>query len=349
LKNRLRLLVAASFYYSGLVQVARWWRARAGRQLLILNYHRASGGDLRRHLLYLRQHYRLLPLETALEELYQPAPPSRQHQRHDRRQALALTFDDGYQDNYTQAFALAQELQVPLTLFLIPGYLDSGAPFWWLEGKRLVEQAQVQQVEVGGQSYRLDRPEERQALARQIDGGARYARSVAQRERWLEEMRQALRVSGQQGEPGALPLTWKQVREMVASGWVSVGAHTLHHPLLAYLADPAEVQREVVQCRQVLEAQLGQPVRTFAYPVGQMQHIGKHATAAVKQAHYDWALTTLYGFNTSQSDRYLLRRMEVDVSQHWLIIAAQVAGLWGVFSRLRWNRFIRKYVVHAPA
>jgi len=54
------------------------------------------------------------------------------------------------------------------------------------------------------------------------------------------------------------------------------------------------------------------------------------------KAGYEWALTTVYGFNTARSDRHLLRRIEVDVSQHWLVMAAETAGLWRFFSRLRW-------------
>ena len=55
----------------------------------------------------------------------------------------------------------------------------------------------------------------------------------------------------------------------------------------------------------------------------------------------------MYGFNTQQSDPYLLRRIEVDVSQHWLVMAAEAAGLWGFFSRLRWIPIIRKYLTEA--
>jgi len=88
---------------------------------------------------------------------------------------------------------------------------------------------------------------------------------------------------------------------------------------------------------------LGHPVRTFAYPVGQIQHIRDVVLKAVQQAGYDWALTTMYGFNTSKSDPYLLRRIEVAAKQHWLIMAAEAAGLWGFFSRLRWIPFVRKH------
>ncbi len=344
--DRLRVFTAACLYYSGVVALARWWQGRAGRQLLILNYHRASGGDLRRHLGYLRRHYRVLPLEAALEELYQPDGVGAQR---GRRMAVALTFDDGYQDNYTHAFALARELEVPITVFLIPGYVESGRPFWWVEAKGLVERAPGGRVWWEGREYDLTDGAERAALARRVDGQVRYAGSVAERERVLAQARRVL--GGGEGgeEAGALPLRWEQVREMAASGWVTFGAHTMQHPLLACLRDEAEVRWEVRQCREVLERHLGQPIRIFAYPVGQLQHIGNTALAEVKQAQYDWALTTLYGFNTLQSDRYLLRRLEVDVDQHWLVIAAKSAGLWGVFSRLRWNRLVRTYVLHAPA
>lgn len=129
---------------------------------------------------------------------------------------------------------------------------------------------------------------------------------------------------------------------MEKSGWVSFGAHTMHHPVLAYLTDTAEMQREVEECRAILEQRLSHPVRTFAYPIGQVQHIGDNVIRAVQQAGYEWALTTVYGFNTPQSDPYLLRRVEVDVSQHWLVMAAETAGLWGFFSRLRWVPALRK-------
>jgi peptidoglycan/xylan/chitin deacetylase (PgdA/CDA1 family) len=116
----------------------------------------------------------------------------------------------------------------------------------------------------------------------------------------------------------------------------------MHHPILAYLTDPEEIQSEVTECRLVLEHKLGYQIRTFAYPVGQKQHIDDAVVQAVKDAGYTWALTTTYGMNTSSSDPYRLKRIEADVTQHWLVVAAEAAGLWGFFSRLRWLPFIRK-------
>ncbi len=333
--------LAACLYYSGLIKLARWWIRRSGPHLVILNYHQATGGDLRRHLLYLRRHYRILHLEAALEELYMPSKNRKQVR--DRRTPLVLTFDDGYYDNYTHGLALARELQIPFTLFLAPGYVESGDYFWWREGNRLVSHTQVREATIEGRIYHLDQPEERNILAQEILARLCQATSVAERQEFLRAVRQALPVppSVAPEEKPALPLKWAEVRELEESGWVSFGAHTMHHPILAYLTDPGEMQREVEECRTMLEQQLGHPVRTFAYPIGQLQHIGDNAVRAVQKAGYEWALTTLYGFNTPRSDPHLLRRIEVDVSQHWLVMAAETSGLWGFLSRLRWIPIIQ--------
>lgn len=333
--ERVRVFVAACFYYSGLVKLARWWMRRSGKRLIILNYHRAAGDNLHRQLRYLRGHYRILHLETALEELYTSSNLGKCAR--DRRIPLVLTFDDGYHDNYTYGFVLARELQIPITIFLIPGYLDSGEHFWWLEGKRLVKRAQVEEVTVEGQIFHLDRADERDRLARTIDARLRYARSVAEREVFLRAIRESLHVPATTTveEEEYLPLTWTEVRKMEASGLVSFGAHTMHHPILAYLTDPEEVRREVGECRTVLEQRLGHPIHTFAYPIGKFEHIGEEGLQAVRDAGYEWALSTIEAVNTPRCDPYLLKRLPGDIDQHWLVMASELVGLLGIISRIR--------------
>jgi peptidoglycan/xylan/chitin deacetylase (PgdA/CDA1 family) len=339
MRKQVGVLVAALLYYSGLVQFARWRMRVAGKHLVILNYHQASGGDLERHMLYLKRHYRMLHLEDALNELY--ASPDTPNSSTDRRTPLVLTFDDGYHDNYTHAFALACKLQVPITIFLIPGYIESGDYFWWEEGKRLVCRAGVEMVMMGGKRYHLQVPEERAQLSQIIDICLRYASSVSERNATLALFRHQLAVPETMApeERSRRPLTWAEVQEMQASGWVSFGAHTLHHPILAYLSNYSELQHEVSECRRMLEAHLQCSVRMFAYPVGRQQHIGAEAVKAVREAGYNWAVTTMHGVNTPASDPHNLGRVLGDVSRHWLVMAAETSGIWHVFAPL-WKTII---------
>ncbi len=149
MRCKLLLFVAALSYYSGLLALIRWIDQRRDKRLIIVNYHRASGGNLRQHFLYLQQHFRIMPLEDALDELYQndASIQNQARKREKQRIPVAITFDDGYEDNYTHALPLAQELRVPLTLFLITGFIDDETvPECQLQNRRI---NWVQAMEMG--------------------------------------------------------------------------------------------------------------------------------------------------------------------------------------------------------
>ncbi|HZO72283.1 MAG TPA: polysaccharide deacetylase family protein [Ktedonobacteraceae bacterium] len=342
MRKRLGVLLATLFYYSGLVKLSRWLMQDSQRRVIILNYHRASGGDLRRQLLYLRRHYRIMPMEEALAELYAPA---RKQERHDdRRTPLVLTFDDGYRDFYTHAFKLACQLQIPITVFLIPGYVESGRCFWWEEGDQLVADTQVDQVTLDGRTYHLAQANERSALSWAIDRRLRAAPSVRERETFLTCIYGMLAIPANQRVDAAKAaisrsLTWDEIRTMQQSGWVTFGAHSMNHPILAALTDPAELHYEIKACRTLLEQQLGCAVRTFAYPVGKPEDFGEDAVKVVQEAGYVCAVTTVYGYATVQSDPFRIERLLTDVSRHWLVLAAEISGIWSFFSPL-WKRVV---------
>jgi peptidoglycan/xylan/chitin deacetylase (PgdA/CDA1 family) len=309
---------------------------RRRRCVLVLNYHGASGGHLERHLAYLRRHYRVLPLEAALEDLF-AAPAARHDGEDDERTPLVLTFDDGYRDNYTLAAPLARKYALPFTIFLIPHYVESGRHFWFREAEFLVRCARTREASLDGRDYRLDRAADREALARAIFARARSAGTVAEREAFLASTREALGVpeDAAADAEALIPFGWAQARAMEADGGVSYGSHTINHPILAHLEDDRDVWAEVVESRAILERHLGHPIRALAYPVGKPEDIGAPALLAARAA-YDWALTTVPGPNTPETDPHLLRRMYTDSEEPWWVLAAQAAGIWSLFSRVRY-------------
>src|SRR5205085_4676299 len=116
---------------------------------------------------------------------------------------------------------------------------------WWLEADHLVSHAQVREATIEGRTYHLDKLDERKALVQAIDARMHNATSVTGREEFLVSLRKALAEPSPQiaeeEEQVTSPLAWTEVREMEESGWVSFGAHTMHHPILACLTDPTEV------------------------------------------------------------------------------------------------------------
>ncbi len=73
-------------------------------------------------------------LRWLLEHGYQPRPLSylieaRRNNQPIAPKTFAVTFDDGYQNNFTYALPILKKLQVPATIFLATAYLDSNRPF----------------------------------------------------------------------------------------------------------------------------------------------------------------------------------------------------------------------------
>lgn len=174
------------------------------------------------------------------------------------------------------------------------------------------------------------------SMKRAIDARIRFISSVPDREAYLRDVRRLLGIpyAVTLAEKSNLPISWTEVETMKKSGWISFGGHTVHHPILAYLTDPSEADYEVRESRIELEHHLDTPVRSFAYPVGKAGDVGKQAVRSVQKAGYAWAVTTIDGFNTLESDPYLLHRFTVDVQQHWLIVAAKTSGAWDIFTNL---------------
>lgn len=66
---------------------------------------------------------------------------------------------------------------------------------------------------------------------------------------------------------GANYVSWDQLREMVGSGLITVGNHTLSHPSLSILTEE-RLKDEIISAKNIIEGNLGISVNIFAYPYG---------------------------------------------------------------------------------
>jgi peptidoglycan/xylan/chitin deacetylase (PgdA/CDA1 family) len=101
-------------------------------------------------------------------------------------------------------------------------------------------------------------------------------------------------------------VTRAQVIELDRGG-IQIASHTVDHADLAR-SSYGTVVFQVTQSKQWLEQLVGHPVLDFAYPSGKFT---AQAIAAVKQAGYDTAVTTLTSTLHSQADRYTWARVRV--------------------------------------
>jgi peptidoglycan/xylan/chitin deacetylase (PgdA/CDA1 family) len=102
-----------------------------------------------------------------------------------------------------------------------------------------------------------------------------------------------------------------EIREMVAGG-ITIGAHTMTHPLLPALA-PAEAEGEIRASRERLEAITGGPIVHFAYPnPGGGVHHDATVRELVRRCGFRTASTSRGGIVDGAADLFALPRFGVN-------------------------------------
>lgn len=100
-------------------------------------------------------------------------------------------------------------------------------------------------------------------------------------------------------------LSKKELNEIVGSGLVEIGSHTLNHRYLKNLS--ADTQRsEIFESKTKLEKLLKIPVNTFAYPYGAFDD---RTVELVKEASYSAAVSVIRGVTQSIDNQFILYRI----------------------------------------
>ena len=143
--------------------------------------------------------------------------------------------------------------------------------------------------------------------------------------------------TGYIGRDGFLDST--QLRELAAMAGVEIGAHSVGHPRLDQL-DKGSIRNEITESRRELEAQIGSPVTTFAYPHG--CHDAR-VIAAVREAGFSGAAAVKNALSHPDDDPYAVARWTVtsssDVSEIEALLAGNGAPLAWRGERLRTRAF----------
>jgi peptidoglycan/xylan/chitin deacetylase (PgdA/CDA1 family) len=178
------------------------------------------------------------------------------------RRAVAVTFDDGFADNYHEVLPVLARFGIPATFYIMVNAVDDGTLPWYCRMNfafRTTRRTAWTDLE-HGQDYPLNSAQDRQAALKAAWSiGAR--KTGGTQEQFLRHVETSLDV-----KPPAnrVMLTWDEVRAMRKAGHI-IGGHTLSHPNLAHVSE-AEARSEIEGCKRRLEEELGEPVNHFSYP-----------------------------------------------------------------------------------
>ncbi|MGD1120030.1 MAG: polysaccharide deacetylase family protein [Dehalococcoidales bacterium] len=298
---------------------------------VILVYHRVAKPDcdpfllsvspehFREQMEYLTKNYRIV----SLNELRQNIDNGKLNPK-----SLAVTFDDGYEDNFSNARPVLEQLNIPATIFVVSGRIGSNKEFWWdaLERMLLTPDTLPDTLELTIQDKTYRWPTGGKSL------NARWnvtQSPLNERHRLFMELQHLLRLMDDTGRQevlsgiehwvaAALPqskpvasfMSPVELKLLAGSGLIDIGAHTVTHPVLS--AQPPEAQRrEIIESKRQLEDIVERPVTAFAYPYGSREDIGKETIDLVREAGFGLACANFPGYVNRHTDPLLLPRWVV--------------------------------------
>lgn len=275
-----------------------YYRAKAALRpkALVLMYHRIAEPDsdvweIAVRPKHFEEHLQVLQKSGMAVSLRSLATGLRQGKL--KRGSIALTFDDGYADNFTIARPLLEQYQIPATFFITTGNLGQKKEFWWDELEQLFlftrELPQNLKIHFGEQEYSFDFGSESHLSETLLQAHRHWqastqaapslrARNYLQiwqqlqplphtiQQKKLQELRAWAGLALQVRED-YLSMSIAQLQELAGNPLFDIGIHTLTHPALA-CHDQEYQQAEIAECRQFLAHTLGNPVDLLAYPFG---------------------------------------------------------------------------------
>lgn len=244
---------------------------------------------------WLKSWFNVLPLPDAVERLRTGTLPAR---------AAAITFDDGYADNCTRAMPILQRLGLPATFFIATGYLDGG--HMWndmvIEAVCETKAPVLDLAALNLGTHAVATIEGRRTALQQLLVALKY-REAGERVQLANQVAAIANVT----LPGDVMMTAEQVRVMADAG-MTIGAHTVSHPILARVSDE-QALTEMTESKRRLEAIIGREVTLFAYPNGKPQadYVATHAALA-RRAGFAAAVSTGWGAAVNGCDLYQIPR-----------------------------------------
>jgi len=315
----------------------KFW-GRGDSSLLVLMYHRVlpeghpdrnseqpgmyvSPETLAMHLDLLKRHFTPIHLEEWCLKLAQgeSLPP----------RACAVTFDDGWRDNYQYAWPVLEAAGVPATIFIVSNLVGTRYSFWPNKLARLLSvsrnaQASRELADALGMSQDSKLASGAAMTPEQIDSAildCKQRFSDADITALLDRIAEEPSTGAKERDL----MDWNEIRAMTAQGQVRIGSHTRRHVRLTPQLARNTADDEIVGSIAEIESQLGSRPVSFCYPNGDHS---PEATALVGQ-NYRCAVTTRRGWNDRHSNRHLMARVGVhdEVSRTPAAFLSRLAGV----------------------
>lgn len=272
---------------------------------------------------------------VSLDEMYR-----RLVERDFKRRFVCITFDDGYRDVMQYAWPTLKKNSVPFALYIPTGFPDRIGELWWVALERVVANNDRIGLYVDGRDQRFDcvTVDDKRNIYNQLYW---WLRSMPTE----DELREAIRdLSARYGVDlkalcDELCMTWEDIAELSRDPLVTIGAHTVNHPMLKKTSDRV-ARSEMEMSRAVIESAIGIRPEHFAYPVGDLTSAGPREFQIAAELGFKTAVTTQPGVLFREHRHHLMSLPRLSLNGEYqqmrylrVLMSGAATAMWNGFRK----------------
>ena len=313
LKTILRLVTHVIFIKGKLAPIMH--RITGSDSISILMYHGVTRRPLEvsdwcfinvelfeKHIKYIKDNFHVMPLSDIFNE----NTPQRD------KPVAAITFDDGFYNNYSIAYPILEKYQVPATIFLTTGLINTDKTLWYCYLNEAVRNSTADQFSWENEIFDISNNKNKSKTISSLKKRLKHKDNI-EMENALFELYEILGYSPMSPLASDSPfriLNQAAIAKMYDSSLINFGAHTVSHPILTKVSKQIS-EREIFNSIESVSKLTGTPCLTFAYPNGSPDDFNTFHINLLQNNNINLAVTTIEGINNINADRYQLKRIGI--------------------------------------
>jgi peptidoglycan/xylan/chitin deacetylase (PgdA/CDA1 family) len=224
------------------------------------------------------------------------------------RRAVAVTFDDGFADNFHVAAPILDRTGIRAVFYIAVGSIEASNPPWYCRLRHVfgTTPRKTWSDPFKNLVWDLTRPDQHHhAFESASENCAR--RSGCAQEQIIAFIEGTLDVEPLTPRP-SLMMSWEEIRALRRRGHI-IGSHTISHPNMAYVSAD-EAKFELLQSRSALERGVGEAIVHFSYPSPILEpHWNESTVTLCEECGYQSAVTCAAGPVRAADPPLSLRRI----------------------------------------
>ena len=257
------------------------------------------------------------------------------------RRFVCLTFDDGYRDTLQWAYPILKDAGIPFAVYVPTSFPDRLGELWWLVLEAVIARNDRIGLVIDGRDCKFDcrTVTEKRAIYDDLYWWLR-ARTTETELRGVIRNLAAFYHVDIAAFCDELCMSWTELAQLAADPLVTIGAHTVNHPMLAKLSKET-VRSEMDLSRSVIEAALSLKPQHLSYPYGDRTSTGPREFEIAAELGFKTAVTTRPGVLFPEHGQCMTALPRISLNGDYqrmryvrVLLSGTATAMWNGFRRL---------------